>query len=476
MAIFFSSGEQKIRPGVYQRYENTGGASLAGALNGQVAVVIKSNWGPLGQVQYIETPSQAYKVYGNGGENDTVSIIEEIFKGGASVVKAIRLGAATTPGSINLKDTAGSPADVITMSLKYSGARAFTYSVRANPGVETQKQLIVYDENNIARDTFSFTAGATEVDGLVAAFAEQGSDYITIAKTAEGNGTLALANQQEITAGTNPVITNQSYTDGLNLLEAHNWNVVCVDTSDTDILALLQGYIDRVYSVGKMAFAVIGEPTSVAFATRVSHATAYNNYKVVYFGGAWVDASGKTYEGFEAAARIAGMVASTPSNEAVTHKSISGAVNLKEFLTNSQYESAIKGGMLTASASNAGVIWIDSGITTLVSPSGNDDEGWKKIKRAKIRFELMQRASDTVEPLIGNINNSADGRSTVVQNVQGVINAMVAEQKLVEGAYIEVDSNNPPQGDSAWFNIWADDIDSLEKVYFTFKFRFSPEE
>lgn len=476
MAIFFSSGEQKVRPGVYQRYENTGGASLAGALNGLVAVAIKSNWGPLGQVQYIETPSQAYKLYGNGGENDTVSIIEEIFKGGASVVKAIRLGKATTPGSVNLKDTAGSPANVVALSLKYSGSRAFTYTVRVNPAVETQKQLIIYDENNIVRDVFNFTAGTSEVDGLVAAFEAQGSDYVSIAKIAAGTGTLALANQQEITAGTDPVITTQSYTDGLNLLEAHSWNVVCVDTSNVDVLAVLQGYIDRVYEVGKMAFAVIGEPTSVALATRMSHAAAYNDYRVIYFGGAWIDAGGNTYEGFKAAARIAGMVASTPSNEAVTHKSISGAVNLKEFLTNSQYESAINNGMLTVSASNAGVIWLDSGITTLVAPSGNDDEGWKKIKRAKIRFELMQRASDTVEPLIGNINNSADGRSTIIQNVQGVINAMIAEQKLAAGAYIEVDSNNPPQGDSAWFNIWADDIDSLEKMYFTFKFRFNPEE
>lgn len=476
MAIFFSSGERKIRPGVYQRYENTGGASLAGALNGLVAVTIKSNWGPLGDVQYIETPSQALKIFGNGGTSDTVSVIDEIFKGGASLVKAVRLGTATTPGSVSLKDTTAEPVNVITLSLKYSGSRAFTYTVRANPGIETQKQLIVYDENNIAVDLFNFEAGAGEVDGLVAAFAAQGSDYVTIAKTAAGNGTLALANQQAITAGTDSVITTQSYTDGLNLLEAHNWNVVCVDTSDTDVLAILQGYIDRVYEVGKMAFAVIGEPTSVDLATRMSHAAAYNDYRVIYFGGAWIDAGGNTYEGFKAAARIAGMVASTPSNEAVTHKSISGAVNMKEFLTNSQYESAINSGMLTVSASNAGVIWLDSGITTLVAPSGNDDEGWKKIKRAKIRFELMQRASDTVDPLIGNINNSADGRSTIIQNVQGVINAMIAEQKLATGAYIEVDSNNPPQGDSAWFNIWADDIDSLEKTYFAFKFRFNPEE
>ena len=31
MGIFFTVGEKKKRPGVYQRYENVGGVSIAGA-------------------------------------------------------------------------------------------------------------------------------------------------------------------------------------------------------------------------------------------------------------------------------------------------------------------------------------------------------------------------------------------------------------------------------------------------------------
>ena len=50
---------------------------------------------------------------------------------------------------------------------------------------------------------------------------------------------------------------------------------------------------------------------------------------------------------------------------------------------------------------------------------------------------------------------------------------MVGEEKLESGALVELDSNNPPQGESAWFTITADDIDALEKIYLTFRFRFS---
>ena len=166
------------------------------------------------------------------------------------------------------------------------------------------------------------------------------------------------------------------------------------------------------------------------------------------------------------------MIASIPANESITHRVISDAAEPMEYLTNSQYESCIDHGMLVLSANSLDQVWVDSGITSLITLSGNDDEGWKKIKRAKIRFELMSRASDSVAPLIGATPNNEDGRAAIIQVVQGVCNSMIAEEKLLPGACCVLDADNPPQGDSAWFSIIANDIDSVEKVYLTFKFSF----
>jgi hypothetical protein len=52
---------------------------------------------------------------------------------------------------------------------------------------------------------------------------------------------------------------------------------------------------------------------------------------------------------------------------------------------------------------------------------------------------------------------------------------MVAERKLLGGAHCEIDPDNAPAGDSAWFLVFADDVDALEKMYFAFKFRFAPD-
>ena len=291
----------------------------------------------------------------------------------------------------------------------------------------------------------------------------------------QGNAAVAEVGQTDFPTGTNPTVTNADYSNAFTLLEPYVFNTICIDTESVAVHTLLTAFIQKIYNDGNiLPFAVIAESTSVPFETRLAHAKAINAYNVIYVGGGAIDTLGQPLEGVRAAARVAAMVASTASNQSLTHKVVTGMTDVLEMLTNSQYEQSIDAGMLTFSTSSSGNVWIESAITTLNMPQGEDDEGWKKIKRTKIRKELMNRASATVEPLIGNINNDGDGRATVMIAIGNLLSLMHTEGKLLEGGYIEVDKNNPPQGDSAWFNIYADDIDSLEKIYFVYKFRYSP--
>ena len=281
--------------------------------------------------------------------------------------------------------------------------------------------------------------------------------------------------QTDFLCGTNPTITNADYSNAFTLLEPYVFNAICIDTESVAVHTLLTAFIQKIYNDGNiLPFAVIAESTSVPFETRLAHAKAINAYNVIYVGGGAIDTLGQPLEGVRAAARVAAMVASTACNQSLTHKVVTGMTDVLEMLTNSQYEQSIDAGMLTFSTSSSGNVWIESAITTLNMPQGEEDEGWKKIKRTKIRKELMNRASATVEPLIGNINNDGDGRATVMIAIGNLLSLMHTEGKLLEGGYIEIDKNNLPQGDSAWFNIYADDIDSLEKIYFVYKFRYSP--
>ena len=437
MGIFFTPGETKKRPGIYQRYENIGTPQLAGATNGICAVLFKSQWGPVNQVQVLDSLDQAATIY---GKQDGYETIAQLFYGGAKKVIAVRVGKNGICGAATLADT--SKNNVITISLKYPGERQFQYLVRAYLGDTKQKEFVLL-EDQVILERFIFPknpTGSTEADALLAAMAN--SAYLNGVKTVNysGNGEIASVTQGRFSDGSSGMVSAQEYQTGLNLLETQRFNTVSFDTIDTNETAILSSFMNRIYQSGKMAFAVIGADMGENFEDRLKQAATFNDYKIVYVGNGWKDASGKILAGENAAARIAGMIASIPANESITHRVISGAVEPIEYLTNSQYEDCIDHGMLVLSANSLDQVWVDSGITSLITLSGNDDEGWKKIKRAKIRFELMSRASDSVAPLIGATPNNEDGRAAIIQVVQGVCNSMIAEEKLLPGACCVLDA------------------------------------
>ena len=586
MAAFFIIGERKIRPGLYYRYENVGNPPIAGADDGQCSAVLRSNWGPVGEVVTLENFMDVTRSYGNGGMNGTTAVATEQFRGGARLVRAIRLGIGGTHGSYQILDNEGTA--VIQLTLKYPGDRALCATIRPTlDDPDVSELLILEGTTQLERRTFTNIEGQDNVTALITAFNNRGSRFYNLTRIADSTSLIATIDQDPIKGGTNPydvggtpgtyqitdnastpviqltmrrinntpyaltiqpngdnpsfndfilsaggialqtitynpatdeiaslisataaagtsfftltlinntsnplaALNNQAITPGTNptgysiaayssafeWLEPARWNVMSIDTDDTGVHLLKHMFLNRVFLGGKFCMGVIGEPTTVPFETRLLHASAYNDYQIVYVGNGWVDITGKVYEGWLAAARMAGLIGGTPSNESVTRLAITGGIALTEPLSNNQYERAIQSGMLTFSTSSRDTVWVESGINTLVLPSGTQDIGWKKIKRVKVRFELFQRLNDTIEPLVGRINNDPDGRMTIIQSGNGVCNAMVAERKLLRGARLEEDPANPPEGDSAWFLVFADDIDAFEKGYFNFQFRFAPD-
>jgi hypothetical protein len=218
----------------------------------------------------------------------------------------------------------------------------------------------------------------------------------------------------------------------------------------------------------------LADDSNVDFSARIERAKSINDLKVVYVLNSATSTEGTVKERYIVTARVAAMIAAVPSSQSITHRVVDDFAELETALTNTQIEKALLNGCLVFTTNSDGDVWVEQGINTLVNPSDDLDEGWKKIRRVKTRFELMQRIGDTVAKLVGKINNNADGRGSVVAAANDVINTMVAEGKLSGGSFAE-DTANPPKGDSAWFVISVDDLDSIEKFYLTYRFRFSAE-
>jgi len=465
----FQVGEQKIRPGVYVRVTNIGEPQEAIVPQGIVAALFRASWGPLGEVTYLENADAVISTFGSAGTVDTAI---EAFRGGCRRVVAYRLGTGGTKALLNLQDSEST--NVVKIEAKYEGARGngFVVTIRDSLTDDTKRELLLY-EGATLRQTISFAKGSDEPQALVDAIAASNSPYITATKIADGSGTLATVTQQPLTGGQDPTVNGESYSAGLSAIEAIDWNVLAVDTEDTATHAVVQTYIDRVRNEGKRVLGVVGEPTSVPLATRLANARAFNDPAIIYVANGFKGSDGVTREGYKAAARVAGMVAAAQITESLTHYVVRGATELAGALTNAEIEQAINSGALVFTMSAQKQVHIEYGINTFITVTADMDAGWKKIRRVRTRDNLMDRIAATWDPLIGKINNSPDGRATLIAAAQGIINRMIAEGALLRGSIFE-DPNNPPVGDSAWFVVQVDDLDSAEKVYITFQFRFAP--
>ena len=110
---------------------------------------------------------------------------------------------------------------------------------------------------------------------------------------------------------------------------------------------------------------------------------------------------------------------------------------------------------------------LDNGVNTLVHPDANHDSGWKKIRRTKTRYELLNRANAAADALVGKVDNDTNGRATIMAAIQGICNAMEAEGKIQYGNVTE-STTVTTDGDTCGFDIEVIDLDSAEHIYLNY--------
>lgn len=523
-------GTQETRPGTYYR-RSAIGVTAEGATNGVLACIFQSNFGALNKVVDVGQAdlNNLEELYGNGAD-----ILREGLLGGATTIKAIRIGgedglcakvtlksAATITRTVKLTNLVGdlpdivagegmtvksgdntltlttdytvadkkitvkstaaekvvddtltitkthTPANAVEISTKYPGDRDFTVSVRTNI-ITDKRQVVILDGTDIF-SLIEFDECDDEAQAVVDALAT--NKVFTARKIAPA--LLEDITQTPMTGGTNPTATTASYSKGTDILERFKWNCVVADTDDVAVQTLLTSFVKQNYETGHLGFACIAGKSASDLEERMNFAAAINDEKVVYVLNGWNGIDGTIYDGWRAAARIGGMIANVETTNSLTHLVISNALELIENLTNGEITRAEQKGCFVLSLNDDDQVIIDNAINTLVTVGNDMDEGWKKIKRTKLRFELMDRINRTCEKLIGRLNNDSSGRSTIVAAMQGIINEMIGEHKLFGGSNVEEDPVHKPEGDRAYFLLHIGDIDSLEKIYLDYSFSYA---
>lgn len=458
----FQAGEQKIRPGTYFRTRSSG-TNERGSL-GVVGGLIRSTWGPTDVAVAIESEAQAEQVYGSGGT--VAEFVRQALRKARRVV-TVRQGSGGAKATVDL--TAG-VTDKVRLDAAYVGVRGNTFTVtkRVSLTDASRNEVLVY-ESGVLRETISYAPGSDDATALAAAVNAQ-SALLDAAVLAIGAVDAVAATP--LAGGTDPTVNGAAQTAALALLGAEDFSVLAVDAEDTTTHALVAAQVNTWRNAGKRVRAVIGEPTSVAWATRRTNSAAFNSEAVDYVGHG-IKEGATTIEGWKAAVRVAGEEAGSELTDSITHRVLEHATDTVGSLTNAEVEQAILSGMIVFTKNARRQVQIEYGINTLVNLAPTQDAGWKKIRRVRTRDELLTRVALRTDPLVGQVNNDPSGRALIRAEIQGAINELIGEGALLSGTALE-DPANVPSGDAAYFVAEVDDLDSIEKIYETFGFRFAP--
>lgn len=465
MAGYFQIGEKKIRPGSYFNVQKKGEENAFGAVDGIVAVLFRSTFGPLGEVVCIDRDDGYETIFGLGGTTDAM---REAICGGAKKIIACRLGTGGSAATASLTAATGS----VTIKAKHVGKMDFSVTVREKLVDSTRKECIIYAGTQ-EYEKINFTAGGDEAASLVEAFKNSKAFTATLEGSAEG--ILETVAQAAFTAGTDPTVKAEDYSNALSQVEKHYFNTICVDTEDKAIHELVSAFLDRIYEAGQFGIGVVAEKHTMDLEERIATAKGFDKENMVYVLNAHVQAKETELDGYQTAAMVAGMIAANPCKQSLTHMQIERYSTLNEGLTNTQIIKAEQQGCLVLSYDTNDKVWVDSGINTLIHPADNKDEGWKKIRRVRTRYELMYRANAQADALVGKVDNDINGRATIIGKIQKICNDMMDEGKIMEATVTE-SSEYKADTDSCWFVIDVIDKDSAEHIYLFYRFQFSTNE
>lgn len=361
----------------------------------------------------------------------------------------------------------------ITVQVKYPGKRMFSYQIKEDITTPNTKILSVL-ENGSVLETLPFKTGEDQDEGANLVEQLKKSKYLEIkedeVKHKVGDIIDPIATEK-ITGGKNPTITNQSYVDAFSIASRTRFNAFVIDTVDPAIQNLAAEFNTQLFENGYFCFFVAGTPSDDNMQQKIEKAQAFDDKNIILVGSGYRDVDGNEIDEALFAGQVAGMVASIPSSKSITNKEVKNAVELLKSYTNEEYEQADVGGLVTITIDDEDRIVIELGVTTLNTlVEGIDDEGWKKIKRGRIRQELFQRCNISLNKAKGDLTPDDDGYSYAKSRLILVLEEMVVEKKIRSGYEIERRIVPDEPQDEVSFDIKVRDYDSLEKFKLHYNF------
>ena len=437
----FDKSVGKVRPGTYINFEASNQSTLGSSDRGTVLIpLINHSYGP--EKEFITISNESvdsaidklgYSVY---DDDPSMLLIREAFKNASTVIVYIAKAGTKATG------TGGG----LSAQAKYGGSRgnALSYSVAANPVAGFD--VSVYLDGS----TVEAFEGVTNVSALV------DSKYITFTAS-EGTSLEAVAGVS-LTGGTDGTAANSDIAAFLDDMESVNFNTLAFPVTEESLLAACVTKIKYLReNVGRGVKAVVPD------------------YKADYEGIINVTNSviinGVTLSDAQATAWVAGADASASNVQSNTHKIYVGAESVANAKTHEQAVAAIQNGEFFFSYSENGDVIVEFDINSLTSFTDRKDKSYSKNRVLRVFDSFAESIRLNFPP--NKYSNNENG-----WDIMDGMGRSILKQFFDAGAIRNVDYDSDfavvrgeSKGDSTYFNVGLQPVDSAEKLYFTVKTR-----
>lgn len=474
----WNQSDLPVLPGFYMAFRSAAAAAVQAGERGVVILPVKAHWGPVGQFATVTSEADIANLYSTDetGGATAYTALRFALLGGASKVLAYRLTDGTeAKASKILKDTAGTPVDVLKLEAKQAGARgnSFKVTVQANPADAAQKDIKLYEGTTLLR-TFTFADGSVQA-AVDAVNQDEANVWVTASKIASGSGALAPVAGTALAGGASGIagIANADYVDALSAFETQAFNTLALDgVADAQLQASLVAWVARIRDEGHGVIAVLGgsladDKAADAVAKATQRSASFNHEGIVNVGtGAAL--GGTEYSSAQVAAYVAGLIAGQPLNASTTYASAPFQDVVRRW-TRAEQEQAVRGGVFLLVHDGRAVKAL-RGVNSLTSPATGQNEAWKKIRTIRVLDSVngdLQRTAE--DQYIGKVNNTEEGRLALIgackQYMAGLAQAGVIE---ATGYDVALDTSASPAADQVFLKWQARLTDVVEQFFGTF--------
>lgn len=473
------------RPGIYINFIGQAQSAVQVGAQGTVAIPVTADWGLLNGITDVTAEGSIADAFGTGG--NAALLVAQALRGGASKVRAYRIGVSGTVAKATLTLNDGSAVAANVLTAKYEGARANAFTIKvATNAVDAAKKDVSIIEGGTTLEIFTIATNdelTSQINGLTAGV--NASRYLTA--TTSGASSRALTNVAgTLMSGGNSgtTVTTTEYSNAMAGLEVYDWNLfVPGDTANTAIQTTVRAYVVRLRDEGHKVMAVMGGQSvagmsSASFQTEftamianaVSTSTGNHEGVVQVFPGIVDELTAVSLSGAQTAARVAGMIARNGFTGSVT-KEDTQASNATYRMVNADVKKGLQNGLLLITVDGDRTV-VESGINTLTTFTTDKTRNFRKIRLIRANDAVAQTLNDNLNSLVvGQINNDTNGRNFVLNLIVEALDIFRQAGAIDSGFTVQPDvAKNLLADDDEFFALISyTPIDSIEKVFLSCK-------